>query len=399
MTSIASRALRARTWWRLPSASLLAALLLHGCGGGVGSGGTGTYASGPITGFGSIVVGGVRFDDSAAAVLDDDDGGRTRDALKLGVTVDVEAGAVRTDATGASATATRVRIGSALSGPVQSIAAGAGTFVALGQTVRVAVETVFDERIAGGFAGLGVGDGVEVYGLYDAATGSLHATRVEPRQSGAPWRLRAPVGTLDTAARTFTIGNATFTYAGAARVPADLVAGQFVRLRLARALDAGGRYVVQSFGTALRVPDDRDEVHLKGLVTALQSTSRFDVDGIAVDATSAQFPKGTAGLVVGARVKAEGSAAAGVLVATKVEVESDDDVRDKGFELKGRITAVDTGARTFVLRGVTISYARPDLEFEGGTLADLVVDARVEVKGRLSADRTQLEATKIEFDD
>ena len=53
---------------------LLAAFaLLTGCGGGGGvdSGGTGvtpSVSAGPITGFGSVIVAGVRFDDSTATV-------------------------------------------------------------------------------------------------------------------------------------------------------------------------------------------------------------------------------------------------------------------------------------------------------------------------------------------
>src|SRR3954451_19990538 len=37
------------------------AWLIVSCGGGVGTGGTGSFASGPISGFGSIVVDGVDF--------------------------------------------------------------------------------------------------------------------------------------------------------------------------------------------------------------------------------------------------------------------------------------------------------------------------------------------------
>ena len=42
--------------------------LLGGCGGGVGSEGTGSFASGTISGFGSIIVNGVHFDERAAQV-------------------------------------------------------------------------------------------------------------------------------------------------------------------------------------------------------------------------------------------------------------------------------------------------------------------------------------------
>ena len=59
-----------------------AAALLAGCGGGGDAGtapfGTGTaaatssYAAGAISGFGSVIVNGVRFDNSKAKVSDDD---------------------------------------------------------------------------------------------------------------------------------------------------------------------------------------------------------------------------------------------------------------------------------------------------------------------------------------
>ena len=49
-----------------------AVLSLLGCGGGgvagVGTGGTGSFASGPIRGFGSIVVGGVHYDEAGAQI-------------------------------------------------------------------------------------------------------------------------------------------------------------------------------------------------------------------------------------------------------------------------------------------------------------------------------------------
>ena len=108
---------------------MLAALLvgsIGGCGGGVGTEGTGTFSSvgsGPITGFGSIVVGGVRYDDSGASVSDDDGNSTDRSQLALGMVVDVEGGAITTSADGTtlSATATRVRTRRALLGPADAI--------------------------------------------------------------------------------------------------------------------------------------------------------------------------------------------------------------------------------------------------------------------------------------
>ncbi len=76
---------------RLFCALCLALLAACGGGGGVDTGGTGgavpAVASGPITGFGSVIVGGVRFDDSSAEVEDLDGTRRSRDELRLGMTV------------------------------------------------------------------------------------------------------------------------------------------------------------------------------------------------------------------------------------------------------------------------------------------------------------------------
>ena len=50
-------------------AALSLAAWLAGCGGGVGSGGTGSpvgYSEGSVTGFGSVIVDGTAFDDSRA---------------------------------------------------------------------------------------------------------------------------------------------------------------------------------------------------------------------------------------------------------------------------------------------------------------------------------------------
>ena len=87
-----------------------ACALVAGCGGGgssVPSGGsavaTSSFAAGPITGFGSVIVNGVHFDDRTAAVSDADGNPRTRDDLRLGMTTDVRGLAIGTDGDGNSA--------------------------------------------------------------------------------------------------------------------------------------------------------------------------------------------------------------------------------------------------------------------------------------------------------
>jgi hypothetical protein len=376
-----------------------AALSLGGCG-GVGSGGTGlgSYVQGSITGFGSVIVNDVRFDDSQATVEDVSGAVRGRDALKLGMTVEVEGGAISSDATGRSAQATRFRYGSQLMGPVTAVDAAAGQFTLLGQTVATDPVTVFDSGLASGLASLSPGQLVEVYAPYDAASGVYRATRIEPVEVAIGWSLSGPVQALDNTARSLRIGAATAVWGQAVNIPATLAVGQNVRLQLADVTDEQGRYTVMSFGSNSALPD-RDEAEFKGLITAFTSAAAFSVNGVAVDASRASFPDGTAGLGLGARVEVRGSSQDGRLVADRVSIESQQGHESKEFEFKGLLEAVDPAQRTITVRGQLISTANPSLRYKDGTAADLVVGRRVEVKTRLdSATRTRLEATEIEFD-
>ena len=385
---------------------LLIVALPAGCGGGVGTGGTGSIASGPITGFGSVIVNEVRFDDSAAQIEDADGGRRNRDELRLGMTVEIDSDAVRSVAGLSSANAARIRFESELLGPVAAVDIAGGSFTVLGQRVAVNETTVFDERLGGGLGALAVGRLVEVYAVFDAAGARYRATRVEPRAGTAAGseglRIRGLVAQVDTSARALRIGNTFFDYAGAGGVPAELAAGQFVRLRVqaapADAPTAAPRWQVLSFGTALRPITEAEGIKFSGLISAFASASSFSLGGRLVDASAAQFPDGTAGLALGVRVEVEGSVRAGVLRATRVAIRSDDQERARGFELRGAISSVNAAQRSFVLRGLVVSTARADLRFEGGSAADLVAGRRVEVRGQLAADRTRIEATRIEFE-
>ena len=350
-------------------AASLWALLAVGCGGGVGSGGTGvgSYTSGTITGFGSVIVNSVRFDDAAAVIRDDNDVLRSSNDLKLGMQVDIEADTIASDSSGRSAKASVVRFGSELMGPVSSINLAGATLGLLGQTVQVGSETVFDSRLAAGLASVSVGQVLEVYAQFDADSGRYRASRIEPRSGATAWLLRGSVVSFDALARVLRVGNAQFSYAGASAVPANLAAGLPVRMQLAVGADSMGRYTVQSFGVAQRALPDRPQAELRGFITAFTSSTNFSINGIAVDARSARFPDGTAGLKLGARVEIAGQIAAGTLVASSVSIESEAKVEQRGFDFRGPISAVNALAKTMVVRGETISIARTDLRIDNGS--------------------------------
>jgi len=379
--------------------------LLAGCGGGGdAAGGLGaipaaasSFAAGPISGFGSVIVNGVRFDDSSAAVTDDDGTASTRNALKLGMTAEVHGGAVSDDGTGPRAGAREIIFGAALVGPVTAVDATAKSIVVLGQTVAVLDTTVLDASLVGGIAGITVGMVVEVHGQLDATTGIYSATRIEPKTNATAFKIRGIVANLDATAKTFTMGGALISYAGVTSVPASLANGLMLSVRL-QTTQLAGAWVATRLGARPHI-DDADEAHIKGSITAFTSTAQFSVNGIAVDASQAQFPNGTAGIVLGAQVEVEGTSSNGVIVAKKVSIETHAAQHAQGFELHGAITAIDTAAKTFVLRSVTVNYASTTLEYQHGTAAQLAVGVQLEVRGVLGADGTTLQATRISFGD
>ena len=425
--------------------ALASALALAGCGGGsdgtvagVTSGGTGSFATGAITGFGSIIVGAIRFDDSKAiSVLDvDDDNTDLRGQLKLGMVVRVKG----KPKVGSSADAETIEVRSELLGPVSRI--DANTLKVLEQTVKVTATTFFDNGLAG-LASLALNDIVEVHGFVDSVNNVITATRIERKTPASvkAFKLQGHIRALT--ATTFQIGDLVISFASLipssliltnglmvrVRLEATLNAGarkarkiravelelqdrdeaevegtitaftsssQFsvnglaVRLRLEATLNAGTRKAVKIRAVELEV-QDRDEAKVEGTITGFTSSSQFSVNGLAVDASAAEAP---AGLKPGDRVEVEGRLVKGVLIAKKVELEVENDLLK--FELHGTVGSLNTTARTFAVRGVTVDFSAA--QFSNGTATNLVDNVRVEVKGVVSADGTQLRATRIAFE-
>ena len=397
---------------RIRQAALLAALaataMVTACGGGgsADAGATGAssitptaFTQGTITGFGSIIVNGVRFDDSAASVSDDAGNLSTAQALRLGMRVEVDHADV--DAGASTARAAAVRYGSLVLGPVASVDATGNSLTVLGQVVDVTPGTVFSETLSAGLPALAVGAVIEVHGLADAATGHVSATRVEAASSATRYKLRGTVAGLNTSAKTFNIGAAAISYATLAStaVPGSLADGVALRVELA-SVQSGGFWVASALG----VKGPRGEHgnglggHVRGKITAFTSSSSFTLDGVVVDASGASFPDGSSGLALGVEVAVDGTLSKGVLVANKVSIESRHQGDDSHqWHLFGAITALDTGAKSFVVRGVTVTYGAATT-YVGGSLADLAVGRKVHVKGSVGSTRSQVQAAVVSFE-
>jgi hypothetical protein len=382
----------ARRWGRLAWAWVVAVGLLAGCGGGVGTGGTGApaQAQGPITGFGSVIVAGVTWNDDGADVLDENGASvpRSGDELRLGMTVEIDG----TD--GDAPVARTIRLDAAVVGAVGSVDPAGRALSVMGQSVRIDAGTVFDDALPNGLASLRPGDVVTVHGLPESAGGGVLATRIERADASAMPRLRGLVADLDAGARTLRIGTLVVDYGSAGGVPAALANGLVVRLAL-RAPAGSGRWEVITFGRLDAAPQEGSEVKVDGLVSRYSSAGDFAVGGLAVDASHAEVRPVGGVLANGVRVEVRGEMSGGRLVADRVQVLGSRDIDDRVYKLNGRIDSVNTSQGSFVVRKTLVDYR--NAQFQGGASADVAAGRVVRVEGPLSEDGSRILATLVEF--
>lgn len=379
-------------WFAKLCATLLAAaaLALPGCGGGgLGSGGTGAplaLTSGTVTGFGSVIVDGVPYDDQQADVQVDDPSGEFRRAeARLGHQVEIEF-----DAQGLPRV---IRVGAQLLGQVDAVL-GAGRFRVLGREVaanadpRAGPITVLDGYASP--ASIAVGQWVEVHG-FDAADDALQATRVQ-RLATAPLVVRAS-GRIESLERrrdadTFRLagGPAVLVPPVALRLPRDseLALGQRVTV-LGPASEVRtvlGQVVVAAGLVAIRAePSAGQAITLAGRVSGLQAAS-LQIGGRVVEFEPAVVqPPGS--LAVGAYARIEGEVLApGRLRARAIRVRSALGAGGEDVELRGNVTGLSGDRRRFSVRGVSVEVP-PGLVPRDCPAGQLTEGLYVEVTARL----------------
>ena len=409
---------RRQTLLAVLSATGLSATGLSACGGGSGSGsgnlasvvggGAASFTSGPITGFGSIIVNGIRYDDSSASISSDDSAFKRED-LRLGMVVAVQGGPV----VDGRSTATRIVLSGELLGPIGS--KGVNSLVVLGQTVTINASTVF-----AGVAGLDAliaNDVVEVHGTADSANNSILASYVEKKAGVNDYRIQGRVTAHDANAKTFSIDTLKLNYSNteSKEVRVTPTVGTLVRVRLGTIAAIGVYPVIR-----IRKPEDafnafNGEVEFKGTITSFTDHTSFTVNDVPVTVsgvTNATYPEGTGRIQAGAYVEVKGALVGGVLVATRVKLEDDVPAGNAGgeFELHGTISnAAASGAGgSFKLTsssGVSVDVewssapGQGSVEFRNVSAADLFRPnpPRVEVKGTL-LNGNKVKATRISLE-
>lgn len=277
--------------------------------------------NGVITGIGSVDVNGERYDtDDASVTLDD----RPADPLQLKVGHYVELkGHEHTDG---AHDAEVIRYHNVLEGPITSIEAAAESFVAMGQTVRVTLDTVFGNDIEpASIEGLAVGDVVEVSGIVPS-DGLIDATRLDLKPDGGPYDVSGYVTGVSVAEHRFNLNALVVDYSAANMedfASGDPTVGDLVKV-------TGSTFLADGVLVALHVElrsDDHlsagpgDIVEVEGIVEDFVSVTDFRVAPWDVTTTaSTTYEHGSAAdLADGVLVLVKGIADSnGVLVAHKI---------------------------------------------------------------------------------
>ena len=378
----------------------------------------GVISSGTITGFGSIIVNGVKFETSTSTFSIDDSPSGSQDDLAVGMRVTVN-GTVNSD--GVNGTATSVIFDDQLQGPVSGLTENLDqtlkTFSVLGITVIASdVDTSYDvsgsnpaNPAAYSYVDLVNGNNIEISGFFNA-NGELEATRVELKDvTFSTSNIIEIKGSITSVIGTDIIVNGVNVDAsnpseGIDNLPNGLEVGAFVEVKgtcdssicdPVRATKVEGEN--QGF-------DDDGDTEIEGLITDFNSISDFKVAGLPVNATGARLEPTTLVPANDIKVEVEGNVVGGVLNANVIKLRGGDNkvsgrvatpVVNNQFEVE-----VDRGDNETVTVIVTSETELEDDVNENKffSIGDLAVDDFVEVRGFTDASN-DVTATQVKVSD
>ena len=405
-------------------AFLLAITLVSACGGGGGGGGGGitpppppptggitrtgvAIAVGPITGFGSVIVNGIRYD-TANATFTRDGAAAIQSDLAVGQFV-VVTGTIDDD--NSNAVATSVEFDDVVEGPVWSVDSGAGSFVVLGQTVLVGPDTSVDDNCPADLNGLLAVAAVEVSGPV-MADGSIAATRYECKSILGEMEVTGVVNNINAGAMTFEINALTVDFSGAAvdNFPSGAISdGDPVEAKgVSGGAGAGDELIATrvEFKGARFADDEGDHIEIEGFITDFVSATDFAVSGVPVttDGNTIYEPAGFSASDLGPNLKIEAEGefnSAGVLLATKIDFKQANNLR-----VTGLVDSVN--GDSLIILDITIATDLLLTRFEDKTnadvdplrIADIFAGDYVEVRGQeFPADSGTLAAVILERED
>lgn len=401
--------------------------VISACGGGGGDLGVadggirGTGSSvGPVSGFGSVFVNGVKFntDGIPNQAVEGDDGIEFETDLSKGMILRIE-GQWRDDGTGA---ADRLLYDDTLRGPVDQVAAdpsGAREFVTvtvMGQSVRVDRQTVVRGTTYTALLGGGpISDHVRV-SAWRQADGSYRAGYIEKiSPDSTDVELEGPISAVDNTQNQFTIGTITVEYDetsvsfGSGLTESDLATGTVLEVEGSLAGNVLTAVTIDRDDARRFSRNAGDDIELTATIDSSYTPSgtasrpgEFRIGDLTVrvtDATELDDDLDVSDLNEGLLVQVEGSFLSDTLVeATDIEL------RDGNAKVEGVITSAADSA--FTIGGVEVRVT-PTTAFTVEDGSDMSFETlpigttMVEVEGieKPAGAEVFIEALKVEVDD
>jgi hypothetical protein len=387
----------ARTRQLFIAVATAAVLGLVGCGAGssgtgTGSGptagggisGTGMAARGVVVAKGSLRVNDTVFNTDTATFVIDGDDTPSLDDIREGMVVEI----IGTADDSGNAVAETVRTEEALRGPVGASPA-ADSFVVLGQTVILDIDTVVDDRsgpLAGDFSRLAEGDLVEVHG--DVGDDAIVARFVEKKSAIAQYKVKGLVDAFSDPDLTINRLTVDTTGADVSDLPAGAPrAGQFVEVKFQ---PGSSTAVAKVELDGIDLGDEfLGELEVEGTVTGTVTAGAAFAPGDAfsvgtqvahTDATTVFVGGVAADLAPGTRLEAGGQVDATGFLVQKVKFKED-------IRLESDVASNDGTTLTLShLPGITVT-ADAFTEFGGSgpsALGALTTAHHVRIRGRRS---------------
>lgn len=385
-----------------PQAPVVEAPAPEGQDPSAGISGSGQRSLGVITQFGSIYVNGVEYETDEAQIIKD---GQpvTEDDLGIGMVVFVE-GDVNDD--GITGNATVVIADDEVEGPISAIISAADgaskQITVLGIDIIIErTATVFENT---SFETIAISDVVEVSGFPESGN-NLRATRVEKKSNFIAGETSIEIRGTVTAlsASSFMLGEYTVDYSTAdmSEVDGELTDGATVEVygKLSNTEITATRIETENDVTR-RVSSD-DDFEVEGAVTEYVDIDNFVINGIRVDASTAELQPSSLNIQAGLVVEAEGSWDGVILNAKEVKlrrgrVELDATVSD--IDLEASTLTLATGASPIVVTVTTSTLFDDDTKSTKRlNLSDINVGDFLEVEAYDDGDN--LIATRIDRSD
>jgi hypothetical protein len=373
---------------RIILAMIMTLLVVAACGGGgspsmsvasVSSGGSGF---GSITGFGSLIVDGMRRDDSAATYMSEQNQGSAMSMVPtnamLGQSVEFMYGA--------NGNMMSALISPELVGGVTAV--GPSGITVLGTSVTINNDAALGPatRFVGyaSLASIKVGDRVEVHGSLktdSAGTASVQATLIVQMPAATGVRLTGYVAQYSATAGSFLIGSSVIKVGSATITPAGTALANGELVTVWSNADPVGNTITASAIRVKVIASAPQNVTISGAISNFTSTANFQIRNLNVDASKATIaPTGTT-LAAGKYVVVVGiyDPAANKLTATSVTVFTA--AAPTIVELHGTVANFVSSA-SFTVRGVAVDAGAAT--FTGGTAAQLANGVFVEVQGTVT---------------